>query len=88
MVSVCLATTGFASGNQARPLSALSVYDHQHSTQRIDSHSDQALFTLGVGVFDGECHRIPQRLLSVREADAVLAKVRSCLGWIELEGHA
>jgi hypothetical protein len=45
MVSICLAATGLASGNQARPLFALSMDNDEHSAQGICAHGDEALLT-------------------------------------------
>jgi hypothetical protein len=45
MVSICLATTGLASGNQARPLFALSVDNDEYSAQGIRAHGDESLLT-------------------------------------------
>ena len=87
MVLVCLATTGFTSGNQARPLSALSVDDHKHSTQSIYSQSDEALLILGVGVFDLNAIGSRSACSACAKADAVLPQVGSRFGWIELERH-
>ncbi len=77
MVSICLATTGLASGNDARPLSTLSVNDHKHSPQSIHSQGDEALLAAGVRVFDRQRHGIAKRLFSVGETDTVLAQIGS-----------
>ena len=88
MVSICFAATGLASGNQARPLFALGVNDHKYSAQRIKAQRDEALLASRIRVFDRKCHRIAKRLLSVSEADAVLAQIGLGFSWVELEGHA
>ena len=88
MVLVCLAATGLSSGNQARPLVALGVYDHNHPAQRIGSQSDKALLASGIGIFDSKRHRIQKRLLSMRKAHTMLAKVRPCFDRIEFNGYA
>src|SRR6266568_87176 len=88
MVSICLAATGLASGNEARPLSALSMNHHKHSARGIHSKGDEALLTHGIRVLDRVRHRIAKCLLGVREADPVFSQVGLCLGWIKLERHA
>jgi hypothetical protein len=81
MVSVRFAATGLASGNQARPLFALGMDDHEYPAQCIRAQSDKALFTSGVRIFDGESHRITKCLLGVSKADTMLPQVRLGLGW-------
>ena len=73
MVFVRLAATGFASGDQARPLFALGVDDHEYPTECINAGGHKALFTSGVWVFDGEGHGITECLLGMSEADAMFA---------------
>jgi hypothetical protein len=87
MVSVCLAWTGLASGNDARPLFALGVNDDQNPTQSIHSQGDEALFTRRVWVFDRERHRVAKRLFGVAKTDAVLPEVGQRFGRVELEAH-
>ena len=87
MVSICFATTGLASGNQARPLFALGVNDHKQPAQRIKAQRDEAPLLSRVRVFHRQCHRIAKRLLGVRETDAVLAQIGLGFGWIVLESH-
>ena len=88
MVSVRFAATGFTSGNQARPLFALGMDDHEYPARCISAQSDKAPFSSGIGILDGESHRIAKRLLRVSEADTVFAQV--CLGLcrVELDGQA
>src|SRR5438445_9581980 len=81
----CLAATGLASGNHARPLFALDVNDDQHAPQSIHTQCHETLFSLGVRIFDRECHRIAKYLFCVRETDAMLAKVGPGFGWVELD---
>ena len=88
MVFVCLAATGLASGDQARPLFALGVDDHEYPAECIDAEGDKALLTSGVWVFKGESHRITQRLLGMSEADAMFAQVRLGFGRVELDRRA
>ena len=88
MVSICLAATGLASGNESRPLSALSVNHHKHPAQRINSQRDEPLLAQGIWVFDRVCHRIAKRLLGMRETNPVFSQVGLCLGWVKLERHA
>ena len=77
-----------ASGNQARPLVALGVYDHQHPAQGIDAQNDKPLLALRIGVFDSAGHRIKKHLLGMSKADPVLAKVRPCFDRIEFDALA
>jgi len=82
MVLLRFAAAGLTSRNEARLLSALSVNHDDHQTEGIHTECDEALFTDRIRVFDSDGHRIAQRLLSVREADTVLAQIRICLRWV------
>src|SRR6476620_11866436 len=82
----CLAATGLASGNHARPLFALSVNNYKHSSQGIHTQTYEALFTLGVWVFDRERHRIAKCLFRMGKTDPVFPKVGSGFDGIEFDG--
>jgi hypothetical protein len=63
------------------------VDDDVHPAQGIHAQRDEPLLILSIRVFDRHRQRIARRLLGVREADLVLAKVGLGFGWIELDLH-
>jgi hypothetical protein len=79
---------GLASGNDARPLVALRVTNHQDSAQAVHAKGDKSLFAYRVWIFDRHGEGIPQSLLSMGKADAVLGEVAGRFGRIKLEFHA
>jgi hypothetical protein len=88
MVSVCLATTGPASGNQARPLSAMGVDDHQHSPQGICTQSDEALFALRIGILEcifNAIYKVTTVRLKVEQIQLVSDVGRIDLGCVGLQ---
>ena len=78
---------GFSSGNQARPLSTLGVYDHQNSTQCIFAKTDDSRLALRVWIFNGVGHRIQKRLISFGKTNAVFAFVELGFDRVKFDTH-
>jgi hypothetical protein len=62
--------------------------DHQQTSQCVHAQRHKTPLTERIEVFERDRHIVAKRLLGVREAHAMLAKVAARLGWIELELHA
>ena len=81
-------TTGcFSGGNYTRPLTTLGMNDHQHTPQSVHAQRDKTLLTGCIGALDSNRHCVAKRLLGMREAHAMFAKVATCLCWIEFDIH-
>ena len=60
---------------------------YQDTTESIHAQRHEALLTLSIRILDGDRIRVTQCLLRMGEADLVLGKVGTCLGWSELDLH-
>jgi len=73
MVVACLISAGFARGYDSDSIIARCVDYDQNSTQGISAKSDKTRLSFRVGILDCEAKGISERLLGMREADAVFA---------------
>jgi hypothetical protein len=68
-------------GDDPDVVATVGVDHDNNATDAVEADRDESSFRLGM-IVDGHCMRIEQHALGVGEVHAVLAQVRSGLGWI------
>ena len=87
MILLHFASAGLSGGDHPRPPTTRCMYHDYHSTQRIHTQSNEALFVDRIRIFNRHSHFITQCLLGMRKAYAVLAYVALGFDGIEINIH-